>query len=142
MGKLNKEIERGNDFMAFMIALSLAALKDILDLGLNIALVGLLPIVGQIPGFFLSVFLYLFLRGKGWFIKTKIKIMWWILGFFIDNLPVVNSLPMNTLAVLYAWRIVRKRASSAERKLEKIKELTEQEIENINNDISIIDEED
>jgi hypothetical protein len=137
--KLNKEIERGNDFIAFTFALLLAAIKDALDIGLTAMLVGLLPIIGAIPGIFLSLFLTFFLWGKGWFLKTKIKITWWVLGFFIDNLPAVDVLPMNTLLVLYAWRNVRKRARAAEEKLEKIKELTWEEIEGLNKDISLLD---
>ena len=146
-GKLNQEIERGNDFIAFMFALLLAAIKDTLDLGLTAFLIGLLPFLGpfsflfEVPGLFLSVFLTAFLWGKGWFIKTKIKIIWWTLGFFVDNLPGVDAIPMSTFSVLYAWRNIRKRAKAAEEKLEKIKELTEKEIEELDKDISLLDSE-
>ncbi len=139
--KLNREIERGNDFIAFSIALFLAMFKDGLEIVLDLTAVGLVPVLGQIPGIFLSVFLTAFLWEKGWFLKTRIKVIWWVLGFFIDNLPAANALPMSTLSVLYAWRIVRKRARAAEEKLEKIKELTEKEIESLDKDISLLDAE-
>ena len=139
--KLNQEIERGNDFVAFIFAILLAAIKDALDIWLTAFLVGLVPIIGELPGIFLSLFLTFFLWGKGWFLKTKIKIIWWVLGFFFDNLPVVSVLPMNTLLVLYAWHNVRKRAKAAEEKIEKIEELTEKEIEELDKDISLLDAE-
>ena len=143
--KLNQEIERGNDFVVFTFALILAGIKDALDLGLTALLIALFAFLGpftfilEIPGIFLSVFLFAFLWGKGWFLKGRIKIIRWILALFIDNIPGVSALPMNIFMVLYAWRIVKKRAKAAEEKLEKIKELTEKEIEDLDKDISLLD---
>jgi len=145
--KLNQEIERGNDFMAFTFALLLAGIKDTLDLGLTALLIGLFAFLGpftfifEIPGIFLSAFLFAFLWGKGWFLKGRIKIIRWILALFIDNIPGIDAFPMNVFMVLYAWRIVKKRARAAEEKLEKIKELTEKEIEDFNKDLSLLDTE-
>lgn len=138
--KLNEEIARGHDTAAFSIALLLAAAKDGLDIFLAGILIGLVPFWGQIPGWFLTAFLAFFLWGKGWFLNTRIKVAWWVLGIFFDNLPVVNTLPMSILTVLYAWHIVRKRAAAAEKKLDKIKKLTEKEITALNENIALVDE--
>jgi len=116
--RLNREIAEGHDITAFMIALLLAASKDGLDWILDLFFIGEIPIIGQIPGIFLSVFLAYFLWGKGWFNKTKVRIIYYIIGLFIDNLPLVNNLPMNILVVLWAWHVVRHRAREAERELE------------------------
>ena len=82
VAKLNKEIAMGNDVIAFEIAISLAILKDgVLDILLDFFGIGLIPIIGQIPGWFLSAFFTYFLWGKGWFNTTKIRIVWWSFGF-------------------------------------------------------------
>ena len=73
-GKLNKEIEKGNDNTAFLIALSLAALKDFLDIILTVSLIGLIPGVNFFLGLFLTSFLFFFMLSKGWFLKLRLKI--------------------------------------------------------------------
>jgi hypothetical protein len=131
-GKLNKLIERGHDTTAFSIALLLAALKDGVDIGLDfLFLAGEIPIIGQLPGVFISAVLAYFLWGKGWFKTTKVKIILWGLGFVFDNLPLANDLPMTILTVLWAWHIVRERAQHAERNLMDLKEKTAGELEEI-----------
>ncbi len=137
--KLNEEIARGNEYTAFTIAALLAAAKDIIDFGLGAFLIGLIPIAGQLPGYFLSAFLTYFLWRKGWFLRTRIRVIWWSLGIFFDNLPAFNMLPINTLVVLYAWHIVRKRGDAARKKLNALHELTQEEISRLNNDISLLD---
>jgi|SRR3989344_7324151 len=138
--RLNKEIERGNDTAAFTIAIIFAASKDGLDIVLGAALFGLIPFFGQIPGLFITAFLTFFLWGKGWLLRTRIKVIWWVAGFFIDNLPAVNLLPIETIAVLYAWHNVRERKNIAEEKLKNLKSLTMEEINNLNNNIELLDE--
>ncbi len=135
--KLNKLIEDGHDTTAFLIAILLAAFKDCVDLGLNLFLIGLFPILGQLPGLFISATLMFFLWGKGWFNKTKIKIIWWVFGIFFDNLPLLNTMPMTVFTVLMAWHVVRKKARKAEEDLEKIKEKTLEELEEIEKDTEI-----
>ena len=137
--KLNKEIEKGNDNLAFIIAISLALIKDFLDIVLDILLIGEIPGVGFLTGLFLTTFLFFFMLKKGWFLKTKIKVYFWILGFFIDGLPLVNALPMNTLLVLYAWRLTKKRAAKGKLKLANLNNLTENEIGKLDNDISLLE---
>lgn len=108
---------------------------------LGMAIYAILWIIKSLVGLFLSLALYYFLWGKGWFIKTRIRVIWWVFGFVFDNLPLASELPTNTLNVLYAWHLVRKRARAAEEKLPKLKKLTEKEIEELDNDISKLDEE-
>ena len=139
--KLNEEIDRGNDTGAFMIAVFLAGMKDVIDIALYAVIIGIFPIIGQIPGIFISAFLTFFLWGKGWFLRTRLRVAWWGLGFFVDNLPVFNTLPIQTLAVLYAWHIVRKRAEAAEKKLGNLNALTSEEIKELTENIEILDQE-
>lgn len=140
-GKLNEEIEKGNDTRAFMIALLLAAFKDFLDIVLAFILIGEIPGVNLATGLFLTSFLFFFMLGKGWFLKWKIKFWFWILGLFVDGLPVIGVLPMNVLLVLYAWRITKKRAAKGKLKLANLSKLTEKEIDSLNKDISLLEAE-
>lgn len=137
--KLNKEIEKGNDDTAFMLALLLAAFKDFLDIVLDFVLIGLIPGVSFAIGLFLTSFLFFFMLGKGWFLKWKIKFWFWVLGLFVDGLPLFNALPINVLLVLYAWRLTKKRAAKAKLKLKDLNNLTEKEINELNNDISLLE---
>ncbi len=112
--KLNQFIAQGHDTTAFSIAILLALLKDGVDIGLDFTVIGEIPIVGQPPGIFISAVLMYFLWGKGYFNRTKVKILLWGLGFFADNLPIlINDLPMTMLTVLMAWHVVSKRAEKA-----------------------------
>jgi len=130
--KLNEEIAKGHEATAFFIAIAIAAVKDALDI---------LQLGFPVLSVFLSLILTYFLWGKGWFLKTRIRIIWFVLGIIFDNLPIFSFLPVQTIAVFYAWHIVRKRASAAEEKLENIKKLTEKEIEELDHDISYLNEE-
>ena len=137
--KLNKEIEKGNDNTAFMLAILLAAFKDFLDIILTLTFVGLIPGVNFAVGLFLTSFLFFFMLGKGWFLKWRIRLWFWILGLFIDGLPAFSALPINTLLVLYAWRLTKKRKAKAEIKLKNLENLTSHEIDRLNNDISLLE---
>lgn len=130
--KLNEEIDKGNDMFAFTTALMLAMFKDFIDLcffalkvklaatGIGIAIVLPLALFAWATGVFLTVFIYFFLLGKGWCKRMRLRIIYWILGFFVANFPVFSALPINTLLVLYAWRLVRKRGLQASRDLGEI----------------------
>ncbi len=112
--RLNSEIEAGHATAVFLFALGLAFLKDgLLDWGLNLLGIGLIPIVGQIPGWLVSGILYYFLWSKGWFKKTKIRISYWVLALFFDNLPGFEELPLTILEVCFAWAFIRRRARQA-----------------------------
>lgn len=141
-GKLNQLIAQGHDTTAFSIALLLAALKDGVDIGLDfLFLAGEIPLVGQLPGVFISATLAYFLWRKGWFNSTKIKIVIWVLGLFIDNMPLINDLPMTVLTVLWAWHIVRQRAQEAEKNKGELHEKTLEELEVIEQETEISDDE-
>ena len=113
--KLNREIAQGHDVIVFTIALLLAAFKDgVLDWILDFAGIGEIPVVGQLPGIFVSASLAYFLWGKGWFRKAKIRVTYYIVALFFDNLPLLNNLPLTVLEVLWAWHVVRSRAVEAE----------------------------
>jgi hypothetical protein len=137
--KLNKEIEKGNDTSAFMIALLLAAFKDFMDIVLAVLLVGEIPGVNFLVGLFLTTFLFFFMLGKGWFLKWKIKFWFWVLGLIVDGLPVIGVLPMNVLLVLYAWRLARKRKKRAEAKMEQLPQMTTLQINELEADISLLE---
>lgn len=130
--KLNEMIEQGHETGAFVIAILLACIKDGMDDILDLLLIGNIPILGQLPGFFVSATLMYFLWGKGWFNTTKVKVIVWVLGFFIDNMPAVNALPLTVLSVIMAWHVVRKKARGAEEKLQNLHQYSFEELENIN----------
>lgn len=137
--KLNKEIEKGHDTTAFMIALILAAFKDFLDIILDFFLIGLFPGVSFVIGLFLTSFIFFFLLHKGWLLKMRVRIWFFVLGLFIDGLPLFNALPINSIVVLYAWHLTKKRASKANRKLHNLSNLTVFEINQLNHDISLLE---
>src|SRR3989338_3387658 len=83
----------------------------------------------------------LMIWGKGWFMKTKVMLAWWGLGFFVDSLPLASLLPLTSISILYAWRHVKKRSRAAEKKLADLEKLTQNEIEDLDQDISILDKE-
>lgn len=127
--KLNQLIAQGHDTTAFGVAIILACLKDGVDIGLDLIVIGEIPILGQLPGLFISATLMYFLWGKGYFNTTKVKIILWGLGFFADNLPfLINDLPMTVLTVLMAWHVVRKRARKAEENMQELSKKTEEEL--------------
>ena len=137
--KLNGEIGKGNDVGAFTIALSLALCKDFLDILLTVFLVGLIPGVSFLLGLFLTSFLFFFMLGKGWLLRWRLKFWFGFFGLFIDGLPLLNTLPTNTLLVLYAWRIVKKRAAKATLKLRELDKMTNYEIEELNSEITLLE---
>jgi len=85
--------------------------------------------------------IFLLMWGKGWFMKTKVMLAWWGLGFFVDSLPLASLLPLTSISILYAWRHVKKRSRAAEKKLADLEKLTQNEIEDLDQDISILDKE-
>lgn len=134
--KLNEEIARGHDTFAFVIMMVIALLKDLLEL----TPLGQIPVLSQFIGAFLATVIFAFMFGKGWFISTRVKVIYWVAGFFIDNLPAVSALPMETLTVLYAWHLVRKRAQKAEEKLRFCEQMTEEQVNELVNNIGFLDE--
>ena len=137
--KLNHEIEKGNDTGAFTIALILAIAKDALDGFLDFMLIGLIPVIGALPGIFISLTLTFFLLRKGWFLKTQAKVVWWVVTLVFDNIPFVNAAPLSTIQVLLAWRNVKKKAHNAKVTLANLDNLSSSELEEIDTDINTLD---
>lgn len=148
--KLNKEIEKGHATKAFSIALALALLIDfikvamfflellLLATGVGAAIDIILKVVEWIIVNIGSLILYLFLWRKGWFLETRLRFWWWFYSLLIPELPLFDAVPYQTVLVLNAWHHVRKRAKKAQKKKEKIKEMTHQELLRLNN-MNIID---
>lgn len=129
-GKLEEMIARGNDKTALFVVLALAALKDGgLDIILDFLFIGLLPIIGQIPGYFISAVLFALMWGKG---MLKGRIFAWVLSFFVaDSLPFVEELPLTVTAVLFAWHGLVKKVREMEEQKKRIGKMSQEEIEQI-----------
>ena len=129
-GKLEEMIAKGHDKTAFFIVLAIALLKDgILDIILDFLGFGLIPILGQIPGYFLSAVLFYLMWGKG---MIKGRVFAWVLSFFIiDSLPFLEEFPFTTIAVLFSWRGVVRKTRRLQEEKERLEEMTEEEIEQI-----------
>jgi len=68
-------------------------------------------------GYFIKPFLFFALWGKGaWKAKIFIRFL-----LFMELVPGLNLLPLQTLAAVYAWKHTAQRANEAEKKLAKIK---------------------
>lgn len=128
--KLNRMIAEGHDTTAFLIVMLLAIAKDgLLDIGLDFLGIGLIPIIGQVPGYFLSAVLFYIMHGKGMLrgkLFARVLIM-----FFADSLPIVEELPITVFAVLFAWRGLVKKAQKAEVDLVNLKNKTETELKEL-----------
>lgn len=130
--KLNKQIEQGHETGAFLIMIMLAIFKDgLLDILLDFLFIGMIPVIGQIPGWFVSAVIFYFMWGKGWFLKFRLHLWFYALSFIIDGLPLFEELPITTLTVLYAWHNVRKWAKEAEEKLQSLDMSTKEELEEL-----------
>lgn len=127
--KLEKMIAKHNK-EALLIVLALALIKDgAMDILLDFAGIGLIPIIGQIPGYFISAVIFYLMWGKG---MLKGRIMAWALLLLIgDNLPLVEEFPITTFTVLFAWRGLVKRIKWAEAEKERLSEMTNDELEEI-----------
>lgn len=78
----------------------LAAAKDVLDWALDFILIGEIPFIGQIPGILFTAFLIYHLWQKGLFKQKGIRRVLSFAGFAVDNLPLVNNLP---LGIISTW---------------------------------------
>jgi hypothetical protein len=98
------------------VALCAALLKDVMDIiSVSVAII-------NIP---ITIFLFIYMRRKGWFkgIKARmIKVIFIIICFFFDALPLVSLFPMQTVLVWVSWRKVKERAGNAKDAKEKIEQ--------------------
>ena len=128
--KLNKLISDGHNTAVFFIVITLAIAKDgLLDIGLDFLGIGLIPILGQIPGYFLSAVLFYIMQGKG---MLRGRIFGLVLVFFLaDSFPLIEELPLTVFAVMFAWHGIVKKARQAESDLHILKQKTQEELEAI-----------
>lgn len=132
--KLNREIARGHADLAFSIVIGLTLAKD---------LIGLIPIFGDVIALVVSGGIFIFMLGKGYFLKQRLWIWFWIINGIIAFIPFIDlTLVVSDPAIMfYAWYLVKKRMRKAENKLAILGQLTLQEMEQLNNNISLLDEE-
>ena len=126
--KLERMIEKGDDKTALFIVLFIALLKDgVLDIGLDfVGGAGLIPILGQIPGVFLSAVLFYLMWGRG---MLKGTIFAWVISLFVaDNLWILEEFPLTTVAVLIAWHGLVKKIRKARADRERLMEVEEEEL--------------
>jgi hypothetical protein len=105
--KHREEIEKGH-FSPFIPALTMAIVKD--------GLLDMIPIIGNLFGLFIAVYLFIFLWGRG---KWKVRLVIFFLSLF-DMIPAVNLIPFSTICVLYAYSQARGHAREAEKKLSEL----------------------
>lgn len=108
--KARQDIKAGH-FAPFIPALAFAITKDgLLDI------VSAIPVAGlptQFLGLFISVFLFVFLFGKG---TWKVRLILFGLSC-IDSIPILGLLPASTISVLYVWQQAKKKADQAKKEL-------------------------
>ncbi len=140
--KLEQQIRDGNDASAITILIFLAFLKDgLLDIGLDFLGIGIVPIIGQIPGWFVSATLFYFMYGKGYFLKQRAKMnarIWlYVLSFIFDGLPAIEALPVTTITVLHTIKLMKKRARQAKEDLTSLYSLTKRQLESLQKELYI-----
>lgn len=96
---------QGGDFSVFLPALAFAIAKD--------TVFDFIPVLGEVFGIFVTVYLLIFLWGKG---KWKVRIVIFILSCF-EAIPFVNIIPFQTVCVLYAYHQAKKDAKQAQEQL-------------------------
>jgi len=122
--QLQEEIDRGHHIVPFVIILCSAALVDFWEVFATI--IPIQPIlnlffVGFVTEAIPPVILYFFMKQQGWFQisqtnstvnKYELRIIFWLLSF-IDAIPVIEILPLQTFAVLKIWGKIKKRSKAA-----------------------------
>ncbi len=99
--KHRKDIANG-DLAPFIPAFAFALAKDSLIDVLTATI--LAAVVTEFMGLFISVYLFIFLWGKG---KWKVRLIIFILGCF-DSIPAVSLIPFSTVCVAYAyWQAIK-----------------------------------
>lgn len=98
LAREHRQAIREGDLSPFVPAFAFALLKDFM--------LDFVPIIGNLFGFFISVYLFIFLFGRG---KTKVRIAIFALSF-LEVIPAVNFVPFQTLCVAYAYLQAKKSA--------------------------------
>lgn len=106
-----KAIKAG-DMSVFIPAFVFALAKD--------GFLDMIPGLGQVFGFPVAVYLFIFLWGHGvWKMRIKTRIIIGILSM-LDIIPVIGMIPMSTMAVFYVYRQVSKKAFEARMELKEL----------------------
>ncbi len=117
--KARQAIANG-EFYPFIPALAFALADDaLLDPMLTIPIVGLVVVL---PSAAITVYLFIFLFGKG---TWKVRMLVFALQV-LDWFPVINLLPMSTVSVLYVYYQAKKKADQARKELPVIQSNAEQ----------------
>ncbi|MEK7649810.1 MAG: hypothetical protein AAB367_02545 [Patescibacteria group bacterium] len=118
--KLQKLVRLAKNPVTSSILITIALTKDLgADIGLNFLGIGLIPILGQLFGWALSIIEYFIMQHYGFFEdngKRSLKRWRYILSFLVDGLP-IDELPISTIATLIGIRNIRKAAKDAEKEL-------------------------
>lgn len=93
--KHRQAIKEG-DLSAFIPAFAFAIAKD--------GFLDFVPIVGNILGLFITIYLFIFLFGRG---KWRVRLVLMILSF-IEVIPAVNLIPFQTICVFYVYHQAKK----------------------------------
>lgn len=113
-GKLLKEIKDGKS-SALFLSILLAVVVDFSDF----FLIGQIPVVGTIIKLIATTALTFILWDVGGFIKWKVRFLLWA-GTLLELIPIVATLPIYTLSILWAYFKIKKRAGEAEIELNNI----------------------
>lgn len=98
--KLRKKIN-DHDNTPFLILMIAAIICDLIEIGA----VGM----GGIATFSIKLFIFIMLWGRGtWKIKLVFRIM-----ASLDMIPILDFLPLSTIAVIYVWHHITKEATKA-----------------------------
>ncbi len=109
---------KNGDLSPFIPAFAFALAKDSLIDMLTATI--LAAVVTEFFGLFISVYLFIFLWGKG---KWKVRLVVFILGCF-DSIPAVSLIPFSTVCVAYAYWQAVKGADEAKIELAQLETLT------------------
>lgn len=115
----------------FALAFALAAFKElVLDIALDFAFgFGLIPIIGQIPGWATSFAIFILMFGKGMFVgKAKARSIVFLLG---DSVPYLEELPLTVISIFFVWSSSSKKAKLAQRYTHKVESVSVEKFQEI-----------
>lgn len=106
--KLFKEMQDGKSSALFFSVL-LAVLVDFIDF----LIIGQVPVVGTAIKLIATISLTVILWNVGGFIKWKVRFLLWG-GTVLEIIPLVATLPIYTLSIIWAYFRIKKKAEEAE----------------------------
>jgi hypothetical protein len=100
------------DLSVFLMPLAFALAKD--------GIFDFIPFIGLVFGFFISVYLFIFMWGRG---KWKVRLVVFFLSL-LDLIPFINLIPFQTVCVLYAYHVAKKDADKSKGVLDSLDRAT------------------